>query len=98
MEIAALAISVVALLAAGWSAWGTHRLARATEEWARAAADANTTAQAALDLARTTDARDQMRQHIEEHQDFEFQSKRQRGKPALLDLTIKNLGPLASTG
>ena len=94
MEIAALAISVVALLAAGWSAWGTHRQAQATEEQARAASAANATATEALALARAADSREQTRQHVEERPTFEVVGKRQRDKPSLIDVTIRNDGPL----
>ena len=89
-----MVISVVALLAAGWSAWGTHRQARATEDQARAASEANATAQAALHLAREADARDQTRQHVDERPDFSVSGKRAKGKPSLIMVTLRNEGPL----
>ncbi|WP_418062303.1 hypothetical protein [Pimelobacter simplex] len=95
MEIAALAISVVALLAAGWSAWGTHRQARAAESQAQAAADANRTAQEALDLALAAEMRERTRQHVEERPTFKVDGKRHQGAPLLIDLTVRNNGPLA---
>jgi hypothetical protein len=94
VETAALVISIVALLAAGWSAWGTHRQARATEDQARAASEANATAQEALDLAREADARERTRQHLEERPNFEVSGKRVKGKLSLTTVTIRNNGPL----
>lgn len=87
VETAALVISLIALLGAGWSAWGTQRQARAAEE-------ANLLARAASDLARAAEARDQTRQHLEERPDLSVSGKRTKGKPSVVTVAIKNNGPL----
>jgi hypothetical protein len=94
VDIAAFIVSIVALLTAGWSAWGTHRQARATEAQAHAANAANRTAQEALALGRAADIREQTRQHLESQPNFEVNSKRRRGTPLLIDVAVKNNGPL----
>lgn len=94
MVIAAFIVSIIALLAAGWSAWGTHRQARATEAQARSADAANHAAQEALALAKAAEARDRARQHAEEHPSFDVAGTRQRNMPTLIELTVKNGGRL----
>lgn len=95
VTIAAFVVSIVALLAAGWSAWSTHRQARAAEVQAEAADAANRTAQEALTLARAADSREQTRQHVEQRPHFNVVGKRVKNKPLLTMVTIKNEGPLS---
>lgn len=95
VSIAAFVVSIVALLAAGWSAWGTHRQARAAEGQAAAADAANRTAQEALALARAADLREQTLQHVEERPILNVVGKRVKNEPSLTTVTIKNEGPLS---
>lgn len=95
MDITAVVISLVALAARAWAAWGTHRQAVASERSAAAAEKAASDAAESLELARAVEERERDRQYAEGRPTItlERRTARRNRIPGTVELWLANEGP-----